>query len=77
MLVDVDFFVLDRTPQAFDKDVVKTATAPIHADMDPSVQQLPSKGKRCELTALVAVEDERLSKAKRLLKRIKAKSGFH
>lgn len=52
----IHVFVLDASPESFDKDVVQCPAAPIHADRN--VVQLEYAGKRIasELTALVGIK---------------------
>ena len=53
----VNLFVLQRTPQPFNEDVVETTAAPVHADRDAARFQLAGEFLAGELRTLVAVED--------------------
>ena len=48
----VDPFVLHGPPKPFDKDVVVAASAPIHADLYPMIQQYPREHLAGELLTL-------------------------
>ena len=47
--VQVDLFVFDRAPEAFDKDVVAPAALAIHADADPVLLEEPGEGRAGKL----------------------------
>ena len=53
----IDPFVLDGPPQAFDEDVVVTAPPAIHADLDAMCLEHAGEFGAGELAALVGVED--------------------
>lgn len=53
--VQIDAFVFERSPQAFDKHIVHPAPASIHADADVRVLQRRRESKAGELAALVRV----------------------
>src|SRR5207253_8886058 len=53
----VDPFVLHGPPQALDEDVVVTAPASIHADLDPVILQHVGELVTGELRALISIED--------------------
>lgn len=55
----VDLFVFDGAPQAFNEDIVAPCALAIHADLDLAVGQHPDEVGRGELAALVRVEDLR------------------
>src|SRR5437868_13857241 len=57
----VDPFVLLGPPQALDEDVVVTAPASIHADLDPAILQHVSELVAGELRALISIEDAGLA----------------
>ena len=63
----IDVFVLDGAPEAFDKDVVKEAPAAIHADAHTGGGQMGGEGLGGELDALIRVEDFRCTELQRLL----------
>ena len=52
----MDFFVLDRAPQAFDEDVVHETVAPVHRNRDSRSLESAGEGRAGELRALVGVE---------------------
>jgi len=75
--VQIDLFVLERTPQPLDEDVVNAAAFPVHADLDASVEQGPREVVSSELGALVRVEDIGLAKPLQgFLKGVDAESGI-
>jgi len=39
VFLEIDFFVFDRAPQPFHKDIVKDSALPIHTDPDTSTEQ--------------------------------------
>src|SRR4029077_6452408 len=53
----VDPFVLHGPPQALDEDVVVTAPASVHADLDPVIPQHLGELVTGELRALIGIED--------------------
>jgi hypothetical protein len=55
--VQVDPLILHGPPQSFDKDVVMTTTASVHADLDPVLQQHPGERLAGELSTLIGIED--------------------
>lgn len=55
--VQIDLVVLDRTPQALDKDVVAPAALAVHADLDAAILEQRGEVGAGELAALVGVED--------------------
>ena len=54
--LQVDIFILDRSPEPFHKNVVQRPPAPVHADPDPLVQQRLREARGGELRTLVHVE---------------------
>ena len=54
---EVDRLVLERSPEAFDEDVVLPATAPVHADGDAVAFEHLDEGTGRELRSLVDVDD--------------------
>ena len=52
-----NILVLDRTPEAFDEDIVKDTAATIHADANVSRLQFMGKVMGGELNPLVGVEN--------------------
>ena len=61
VVVQIDLLIFHRSPQPFDKDVIKHATSSVHADPNPGDLQSSSKGLTGELHPLIAVEDFGLS----------------
>jgi hypothetical protein len=59
--VQVDPFVLHRSPQALDEDVVVAALASIHADLDPMIPQHLGELITGELRALIGIENAGLA----------------
>src|SRR5437879_1499169 len=57
----VDPFVLHGPPQALDKDVVVTAPASIHADLDPVIPQHRGERVAGELGTLIGIKDAGLA----------------
>ena len=65
VIVEIDLFILDGSPQAFDEDIIKDPSAAIHADLYPRGEEPISKHRAGELAALIAVEDGWLGQAQR------------
>ena len=59
VILQVYLLVFQGSPQPLDEDVVKTASASIHADSDSAPCQLVSEPLTGELRTLIAVEDLR------------------
>ena len=57
--VQIDFLVLDGSPEALDKDIVSPCALAVHADRDAVVDQHVCEFGIGELTALIGVEDLR------------------
>ena len=57
--VEVDFFVFQAAPEAFDEDVVHPAPFAVHADLYAMFLEYVGEGGAGELAALVGVEDAR------------------
>jgi hypothetical protein len=53
-------FVLHRPPKALDEDIVVAASTPIHADLDPMIQQHPREFFARELRTLDALLNVKL-----------------
>src|SRR5271165_4024722 len=53
----IDPLVLHRPPKPLDEDIVMAASAAIHADLDPMIQQHTRERLAGELRTLVAIED--------------------
>src|SRR5262249_59738787 len=64
VVLDVNVFILDRTPQPLDEHVVQRPASSVHADSYSSTLQLADELGAGELRALVAVEDLGLSLSK-------------
>ena len=43
VVMEVDFLTFDASPEAFDKDVVKVAASPVHADRNGNIGQRANK----------------------------------
>ena len=55
--VQVDFFVFDRFPESFHKDVISPTTLAVHADLNLVLMKNADKVRTRELAALVGVHD--------------------
>jgi len=60
----INFFILNRSPKAFHKDVIVNPTATIHADPDPRILKIPDELHTGELNPLVRIEDIRFGDPK-------------
>jgi hypothetical protein len=67
VIMQVDLFILDTAPQAFDKDVVQGAPSAIHTDANAARQKPSGKGRAGELHAPIRIEDLRLPQTQRPL----------
>jgi len=56
-VTQVDLFILHRSPEPFDKDVVEHPAAPIHADLNVLRQQDIGYARGRKLTALITIEN--------------------
>ena len=56
IVLDVDLFVFDTSPQTLNKNIVQSAPCTVHADADACVFQDLCKVFARELTSLIAVE---------------------
>ena len=70
----IDQLVFERTPQAFDENVVECAA--IHADGDPALLERREELGRSELRALIGVPDFGLAKTKRGVQRGQAETDL-
>src|SRR5207247_520810 len=57
IVLQVNLFVLDGTPQPLGENVVQRAATSIHADQNAGILQAPSKLGTGELGALIGIED--------------------
>src|SRR5262245_29838483 len=57
--VQIDFLVLDGSPEALDEDVVSPCALAVHADRDAVVDQHAGEFGTGELAALIGIEDLR------------------
>ena len=57
VLVQIDVFVFQRTPEPFYERVVQCPASPIHADSAPLPQDHADPGFSCELGALIGIDD--------------------
>ncbi len=74
VVVQVNLFVLERTPQPFHEDVVKSPAAAIHGDPDLLVQEPFRESLARELAPLVAVEDPGFAESQGFLQRFQAET---
>ncbi len=56
-VTQIHLVIFDRTPQPFDKNIIKSPTTPIHTDRNPLREQFSRKRQTGKLTALIAVEN--------------------
>jgi len=76
--MQVGGLVFERTPVAFDKDIVNKPAPGIHGDADASIFERAGEGKAGELAALVGVENLRRGVTlQSLLQSINAEPGIH
>ena len=72
-----NIIILDRSPKAFNENVIQRSTFTIHADADLFITQYWSKLLAGELAALVSVENFRITKPfQGLMKSLLAKSTW-
>src|SRR5215475_4917997 len=57
VIVQIYLLVLDSAPESFDKDIVQSATSPIHADLNGTTGEALGELDAGELSALVGIED--------------------
>jgi hypothetical protein len=62
--MEIDGLVFERSPQAFDKDIVHPASATVDADPDLGILEHRGEVEAGELTALIAVKDFRAAQAR-------------
>src|SRR5215475_1437889 len=74
--LDVNIFVLERPPEAFDKDIVKDPSTAIHTDQDAGSLQPPGKFAAGELRALITVENLWSLNPQRVFERDQTKVDF-
>jgi hypothetical protein len=55
IIADVDILVLERSPEALDKQVFQRAINSVHADPDPVLFQFPRECLRRKLAALIGI----------------------
>ena len=60
VVMKIDFFVLDCTPKAFDKNIVESSATPVHTDQNPVLLQHICPVKTGKLRSLIRVENQRL-----------------
>ena len=76
--VQVDGFIFERAPQAFDKNVVHASAPPIHGDRGLRVLENTGKVIAGELASLVGIEDVRLAvSGQGLSQGLDAEAGIH
>ena len=59
--MEINPFVLDRTPQSLDKDIIPPSTAPVHTKLAALIFHGIDKRLDGELAALIGVDDFRRS----------------
>jgi hypothetical protein len=57
IVFQVDFFVLDRTPQPLGENIVYGSSPAVHADLDLGIQQALSVFRTGKVAALITVPD--------------------
>ena len=62
--VQVDAFVLQRSPEPLDEDVVHPPAAPVHADLHVGAAQDVGEVGAGELASLIRVEDQGFTEAR-------------
>ena len=67
IIVQVNFFVLDRAPQPFGKNVIHGPTSAIHADLDVNIQEFLDILLAGKVAALVTIPDFRVSEVQCLV----------
>jgi hypothetical protein len=60
IIVEIDLFILDGSPSAFDEDSVQRSPAPVHTDVHPAGFEPLRKGGAGPLRPLIGVENLRL-----------------
>ena len=63
VVVEVDLFILDGSPQAFNEDIIEDPSAAIHADPYPRGEEPVGERRAGELAALITIEDGWLGQA--------------
>jgi len=77
VLVKINLFIFDRSPEALHKDVVVHAAPAIHADSDVFLLQPLDKIGTGKLDALIGIENLRSGEFERFFQSAKAESGLH
>ncbi len=76
--VQIDAFVLHRSREPFDEDIVHAASPSVHADLDFGCAQHTGEGIAGELAALIGVEDLGLAETgQRIFQGLNAKARVH
>jgi len=73
----IDQFVLERTPQPFDENIVEGAATAIHADQDATLLERGQELAGGELRTLIGIPDFGLAEAERALERGQAEASLH
>jgi len=77
-LVQVDDLAFQRPLQAFDGDVVRAPSPPVHGDPDPRILENGDERLACELAALIGVENLRRPETRKgFLQRLDAEVHIH
>ena len=69
---EVEVFVFEGAPEAFNEDVVQGTAASVHADEDAFALEATGEPGRGKLGALIGVEDVGLGRAQGLVERVQA-----
>jgi len=77
VVVQINLFVFDASPEPFNEDVVQCAAATVHADLDLALFENSCKSIARELRALISVEDLWATQLKGSIERAQAKVVLH
>lgn len=77
VVVQINLFVFDASPEPLNEDVVRCTASAVHADLDLALFENSSKGIACELRALITVKDLWMSHMKCSIERAQAKVVLH
>ena len=75
--LEVEVFIFDGPPEAFDEDIIQGSAASIHADADAFPLQFPSEAGGGELAALIGVEDVGLAEGERIVEGLQTEVSLH
>src|SRR5579863_1034219 len=57
VFAQIEMFVLERFPEAFDDNIIERASFRVHADLDASFDERLRKDSAGELTSLIGIDD--------------------